>query len=355
VNRKVTVAVDAMGGDYAPISIVQGAYLAAEELGDKVALILVGNRDKITDCIQTSRLESPPFEIEHAPEEVLMEEKPTEALRRKKASSIAVTSRLHKCGDADAILSAGNTGAVVASALLTLGRLEGVLRPAIATSIPTEKGVTTVLDMGANPECKPANLLQFGVMGSIYESYIHSKENPRIGLLSIGQEATKGNDLILAAHRLFSESNLNFVGNIEGQDILKGAVDVVVTDGFVGNVILKFTGSILDFLNSLALRHIKRDIFAKLGILLLKSALRSIKRTLDYTEYGGAPLLGVNGVCIICHGSSSPKAISSGIKVAYRMVIDEVNDHIKKRLISDGYMFAAVAPGSLKNSTGKQK
>ncbi len=355
MNRKVTVAVDAMGGDYAPASVVQGAYLAAEELGDKVALVLVGNRDKITDCIQTSRLESPPFEIEHAPEEVLMEEKPTDALRRKKSSSIAVASRLHKCGDANAILSAGNTGAVVASALLTLGRLEGVLRPAIATSFPTEKGVTTVLDMGANPECKPANLLQFGVMGSIYESYIHSKVNPRIGLLSIGQEATKGNDLILAAHRLFSESDLNFVGNIEGQDILKGAVDVVVTDGFVGNVILKFMESLLDFLNSLAWRHVKRDIFAKVGLFLLKSAFRSIKRTLDYTEYGGAPLLGVNGVCIICHGSSSPKAISSGIKVAYRMVIDEVNDHIKKRLISDGYMFAAVAPGSLKNSTGKQK
>jgi glycerol-3-phosphate acyltransferase PlsX len=351
VSRRVTIAVDAMGGDYAPASVVQGAYLAAQEMGDRLNLVLVGSRDKIQEYLDTSRLDSRPFDIEHAPEEVLMGERPTAALRRKKGSSIAVALGLHKHGQADAVLSAGNTGAVVASALLTLGRLEGVLRPAIATSFPTERGATTLLDMGANPECKPANLLQFGVMGSIYESYVHSKQNPRIGLLSIGEEATKGNDLILAAHKLFSESPLNFVGNIEGQDILKGAVDVVVTDGFTGNVILKFTGSLLSFLNRLALRHVKRDIFAKLGVLLLKSAFRSIKRTLDYTEYGGAPLLGVNGVCIICHGGSSPKAIKSGIKLAYRMVADEVNDHIKKQLFANSYIFEAVTPSRVKNST----
>ena len=272
------------------------------------------------------------------PEVVAMDESPAVALRKKRDSSIMVAIELVKRGLADAIVSAGNTGAVMAGTLLELGRLEGINRPAIASFFPTEKETTVVLDVGANADCKPINLYQFGVMGSVYTSRILGRPRPKVGLLSIGEESSKGNENTILAHQMLSGSSLNFIGNIEGRDILRGQVDVVVCEGFVGNVILKLTESIDGLLTSQLKRYVMSNLRYRLGAHLMMPALMAFRRDLDYAEYGGAPLLGINGVCIICHGGSSAKAIRKAIDVAQRMVKANVNSGIVEQLQQNGKM-----------------
>jgi glycerol-3-phosphate acyltransferase PlsX len=323
------IALDAMGGDKAPIGIIDGAFEAAREASGRIVVALVGKRDVVEAYIGEHRLVSPNVEIVDAPEVVEMSESPATAIRRKRASSIGVAMSLHREGKVDAVVSAGNTGAVVASSLLTLGRLPGIERPAIAIFMPTKHGGTILLDGGANSDCDPHNLLQFALMGSAYAEALLGKAAPRVALLSIGEERSKGNDLTRAAHELLEKSDLNFVGNIEGRDVFAGKADVVVTDGFVGNVVLKFTESVFYYINDLIREGVGTHVSAKIGALLMRPVFRGMKRTLDYAEYGGMPLLGVNGVVIISHGKSSSRAIKNAILAAGRFAAGGVNEKIR--------------------------
>lgn len=331
------IAVDAMGGDYAPGVLVEGAVYALSEFGEDVDILLVGDEQvlqrEMERCAGVSLdAVSDRISIVHASEVVGMSESPAAALQKKPDSSIGVCVRLQKGGRADALISAGNTGAAVVSSQLALGRLNGVSRPAIANPFPSEQGRCLLLDVGANSSCKPFWLLQFAVMGSSYVNHIFGIRYPKVGLLNVGEESSKGHDLMVEAHALLSASDLNFIGNVEGRDILKGVADVVVCDGFVGNIILKFAESIEGFLRTGLRKRIMMNWLQRLGAFLLAPALREFKKEMDYEEYGGAPLLGVDGVTIICHGRSSPKAIKNAIGVAQRMVQGRVNDHIKEQL-----------------------
>jgi glycerol-3-phosphate acyltransferase PlsX len=264
-----------------------------------------------------------------------MQDLPADAVRRRD-TSIAEAIRLHKEGQVDAVISAGNTGAVMGTAMLNLGRLREVKRPAIASFFPSV-GVrpTVVLDVGANSDCKPLHLYQFAIMGSIVASYMFQATNPRVGLLSIGEEKSKGNELTIETYPLLEHNPaLNFVGNVEGRDILKGKVDVVVTDGFVGNVVLKLAESVEGFLTTMLRRQVSSNLFSRLGAMLMHPFLKRLRKTFDYAEYGGVPLLGINGVCIICHGESSSKAIRSAILLARQMVEKQVNKRIEDVLLA---------------------
>ncbi|MDX9703073.1 MAG: phosphate acyltransferase PlsX [Candidatus Auribacterota bacterium] len=325
------IAIDAMGGDYAPESIVAGALDSLEILNGKHNLLLVGDKPRIEELLSKHGVgQSDVMSIHHASEVVGMDESPSITLRKKKNSSIAVCASLAKSGEVDALLSAGNTGAVVAATKLRLRFLKGVERPAIATPIPTADGVALMLDAGANVDSKPHNLLQFAAMGSAYSKYILGKDNPRVGLLSIGEEPTKGNDLTKETFKLLESSPLNFMGNIEGRDIFYNKVDVIVTDGFVGNIVLKVIESMPYLFKNVVLREIKKNLLAQIGALLLQPALKKFVKQGDYAEYGGAPLLGVDGICIICHGSSSPKAIKNAIRLAVELSKFEINKHIEE-------------------------
>ena len=327
-NGKTRIAVDAMGGDLAPSSVVEGSIWAHRENHGNFEMVLVGEKEEILSELSRLKATDAPFVIHHASQRISMGDEAVESLK-KKDSSIAVGMRLQKEGRVDGFISGGNTGAVMTHALMTLGRLESIHRPAIASLLPTEKGIVVVLDAGANTECKAINLYQFGVMGSVYTSHVFRKPNPRVGLLSIGEESTKGNEVTLLAHKLLSEDrSLNFIGNVEGRDVLKGTCDVVVCDGFVGNIVLKFAESIDGFLTSLVKKRVKESLLFRLGAFLVKVSIRDLRKVLDYTEYGGAPLLGVNGVCIICHGDSPPKAIKNALKLAAEMVKEKVNQRI---------------------------
>jgi glycerol-3-phosphate acyltransferase PlsX len=333
------IAIDAMGGDDAPHPIIEGVVQAASLVREGTEILLVGQEDLIRKDLKSRFIPRElPISVVHAPEVVSMDESPAIALRKKRDSSIMVAIELIKRGLADAIVSAGNTGAVMAGTLLELGRLKGINRPAIASFFPTEKETTVVLDVGANADCKPINLYQFGVMGSVYTSRILERRRPKIGLLSIGEESSKGNENTILAHQMLSGSSLNFIGNVEGRDILRGNVDVVVCEGFVGNVILKLTESIDGLLTSQLKRYVMSNLRYRLGAHLLMPALMAFRRDLDYAEYGGAPLLGINGVCIICHGGSSAKAIRKAIDVAQRMVTANVNSGIVEQLQQNGKM-----------------
>jgi glycerol-3-phosphate acyltransferase PlsX len=257
---------------------------------------------------------------------------------RMRDSSIAVGLRLVKDKQADAFVSPGNTGAVMATSLLTLGRIEGVNRPAITAVFPTATGRhTVVLDVGANSDCKPQHLSQFAVMGSIYSSVIYHHESPRVGLVSIGEERSKGNELIFNAQKLLKHSNINFVGNIEGRDILSGTIDVAVTDGFTGNILLKFAESVQPMLVKSIQRQVQTNVFSRVGVILLAPFLRRMKNRWDYAESGGAPLLGVNGVVIICHGSSNTRAISNAVAAAYEMAAKGIKERIHDELVTNHF------------------
>lgn len=275
--------------------------------------------------------------VHHAETEVLMHIAATDGVRMRD-SSVAVGLKLVKRHQAHAFVSPGNTGAVMATSLLTLGRIRGVSRPAITAVFPTSSGTpTVVLDVGANADCKPHHLSQFAVMGSVYASVVLHKPSPRVGLLSIGEERSKGNDLIFGAQELLKNSKINFVGNIEGRDILSGNTDVAVTDGFTGNILLKFAESIQPMFGKLIKRQIDTNVFSRFGVFLIRPFLRRIGRSLDYAEAGGAPLLGVNGTVIICHGSSNARAIFNGVKIAYEMWLNKVKDRIHDDLITNHF------------------
>ncbi|MBN2185502.1 MAG: phosphate acyltransferase PlsX [Candidatus Krumholzibacteriota bacterium] len=307
------IALDAMGGDRAPQEIINGAIQAVKEAAGRFDVILVGDRVLIEKHLSSAGGSFEHIEIVHAPEVIGMSESPATALRRKKNSSISVATGLVKEGLAQGFLSAGNTGAAVASSLFSYGRIPGFSRPAIAIHFPTRNGGTIFLDGGANSDCTPKHLYQFALMGSIYAENILKRNNPKVGLLSIGEESSKGNELAREAHKLLEKSSVNFIGNVEGHDIFRDSVDVVVTDGFTGNVVLKFTESIIDYMNGLIKESVSENLLAKLGALLMRPAFLRIKRRLDYSEYGGMPLLGVDGVTIIGHGGSNAKAIKNAL------------------------------------------
>lgn len=324
------IAVDAMGGDYAPGEIVKGALKAAEAFPE-IKVIIVGRKEKIMDYLPGSGVTTN-VEFYEASEIIGMDEHPAGAVRKKKDSSIVVATRLVQEGKAEAVVSAGSTGAQMASALFILGRIQGISRPGIATVLPTLKEGKLMIDVGANPDAKPDNLLQYGIMGSIYAEIILGIRNPKVALLNIGSEEGKGNELVQAAYELFKKSSLNFIGNIEGRDIPYGTADVIVCDAFVGNIVLKTIEGMASSLFDLIKEKITATPVRKLGALAIKSGLKEIAKSLDYSEYGGAPLLGVNGTSIICHGSSKEKAIFNAVRVAKECVEEKIIERIKIEL-----------------------
>jgi len=321
------IAIDVMGGDSAPATEVAGAVAAARKWGCEA--ILVGDTEQIQQELAKHQTEGLSLEIQHASEVVGMHDSASDAVRKKKDSSIRVAYDLVKQGRAAAVVSTGNSGATMAAGMAVLRRVKGVDRPAIGTMVPTLEGQTMVLDMGANVECKPVNLFQFAVMGSIYIEQVLGKSNPKVGLLSNGEEEKKGNDLTRESHLLLKESDLNYVGYVEGGDVYNGSVDVVVCDGFVGNVLLKVSEGLAVAIGTMLKREIESRFLAKLGYLLSRSAFAAFKKKINPAEYGGAPLLGIAGTGIICHGSSDPVAIS----IAIRQATEFARIKIEERLI----------------------
>jgi len=329
----VTIAVDAMGGDHAPHSEVAGAIEAVQSYGTRV--ILVGLEDRVRHELDTQRKDwqKLPIEVMHAPEFITMDDSAAKAVRTKKDSSIRVASRLVRDGKADGVVSAGNTGAVMATAKLVQGMVRGVERPALATAMPTSVGKPTIiLDVGANVDSSARMLAQFAVMGEVYSRAIMHAENPRVGLLSIGEEESKGNQLTKDAFPLIKVLPINFIGNVEGRDVFKGTVDVVVCDGFAGNILLKASEGVADMVKKLLRESFSATPSRKLGAFLAKGAFVEFRKKVDYSEYGGAPLLGVKGVCIICHGSSNAKAMKNAIRVAKEFVEQSINTKIESEL-----------------------
>lgn len=329
------IAVDAMGGDFAPHEIVKGALKAAESLSLS-KIILVGDEKTVRSELNKSPSVSDKIEVFHASEVIAMDESPAMAVRRKKDSSIGRAIDLVKEGKADAVVSAGNTGAVVAASTLKLRTLEGVERPTIAAILPTSTKPFVLVDAGANPDCSTEMLRQFAIMGSLYSKVILGRENPVIGLLSIGGEEGKGNEITKETFKILNESNLNFCGNIEGHDLFEGGIDVAVCDGFVGNIVLKTSESIAVAIGHWMKQEFMKSPIRKLGSLLLWGAIRSMKHKMDPEMYGGAPLLGVNGICIITHGASTSKAIYHAIRVANESVHHNLNELIVEELSSAG-------------------
>ncbi|MFA7158722.1 MAG: phosphate acyltransferase PlsX [Kiritimatiellia bacterium] len=324
------IAIDAMGGDYAPREVVAGALHAAASLNGIERIILVGDQQAIEREVSAHGAMHPAIEIVHASQAIGMDEGPVNAVRHKKDSSINRAVDLVKHGRAQAMISAGNTGAVVVSATLKLRTLDGVERPAIATMMPTPDKPFVLIDAGANTDCSPKMLVQFAAMGHVYAREILGQPRPVIGLMSVGTEETKGNETTKETFRLLSASGLNFKGNIEGHDLFKGNIDVAVCDGFVGNVILKTSESVGHAVGTWLKREFVSNPLRVLGTLCLKGALSQMRRTMNPEMYGGAPLLGVRGVCIICHGASSSRAIFNAVRVARDSVNLQINDMIIK-------------------------
>ncbi len=338
----IRIAIDAMGGDNVPGVLVEGSVAALKTFPD-IAITLVGDEELVQASIDRTfeelsagkravrSIESlrERLNVVHAVEVIEMHESPARAIRSKKNSSIVVANRLCRNGEVEAVISAGNTGAAMAASLLYMGRLKGVLRPAILSIFPSKKNIVTILDVGANTDCKPENLYQFAVMASIFARHVLEYENPRVGILSIGEERSKGNELTFQAYDILEKSNLNFIGNVEGRDIFEGKADVVVCDGFVGNVLLKFAESVFGFVTHALRGKISNSMIRKTGAALLKPAFAEIKRDMSPEDYGGAPLLGVDGISIICHGNSTPVAISNAVRVARMLVERDMNRQIR--------------------------
>jgi glycerol-3-phosphate acyltransferase PlsX len=327
----IKIAVDAMGGDYAPHAVVAGAVQASREYG--VGVILVGIQQSVEEELRKYHTASLSVEVRNASQVVDMLDSPATVFRRKKDSSIRVANDLVKAGEAVAVISAGHTGAAMATSLFVLGTVEGVERPAIATMMPTVTGACVVLDVGANVDCKPSHLLQFAVMGEVFAKYLLKNPNPRVGLLSIGEEETKGNELTKEAFRLLTETNLNFIGNVEGRDIMMGKADVIVCDGFIGNVVLKTSEAVAEAIGSFLRENVGDNLIRRTGYFLMRPAFRAMKNKLDYAEYGGAPLLGLNGISIISHGRSSDRAIKNAVRVAAEFAKSDVNRHLQEDIV----------------------
>jgi len=330
MQKTYKVAVDAMGGDHAPHVTVEGAVLAAREFG--IPVILVGDEDRIRRELLRHEVENLPLEIKHTSEVVEMDETPTTAIKKKRDSSLRIAFELVRDRQAHAVVSAGNSGAAMAAALFVLRRLKGVERPAINTVIPNIKGAVSLIDAGANPVCKPYHLVQFAIMGSVYMREVMMINEPRVGLLSNGEEESKGIDLTREANELLKKSSLNYIGYVEGRDIYRGGVDVVVCDGFVGNIILKTSEGVFEVLAQALKEEISKGYLSKLGYLLSKKSFSNFKKRFDYSEHGGAPLLGVDGTVIISHGRSSSNAIKNAVRVASELVEREVIRHFLEHI-----------------------
>ena len=327
---KPRIALDAMGGDFAPANTVAGALLAARELGSQV--VLVGRQDEIEKELKKHSRVPETVSIVHASETVSMDESPAAALRRKKDSSLRVAANLVREGGADALVSAGNSGAVMATAMFVLGTVSGVDRPALAAVVPNLKGTTVWLDVGANVDSKPQHMLQWAIMAHIYAKNLLRIASPRVGLLSNGEEAGKGNDAVKETFKLLQEARINFIGNVEGHDIFDGSADVVVCDGFTGNVSLKAVESATETLFHFLRQEFSRSWRTRLGYVLSRPAFKGFKKRVDYAEFGGVPLLGVKGTTIISHGRSSPRAIRNALRVAGEAVESGVNEQIRKEI-----------------------
>lgn len=331
MHNSPVIAVDVMGGDHGPAVNIPGAIEAARTYG--IRLALVGDQDKIN--AELNKLPSGMlsgkvvYDIVHTDEVAGMDEKPSEILRRKKNASIQVACRLVKEGKADGVVSAGNSGATVACGMFIMGRIPGVDRPALASVMPTEKKPIVLLDVGANVDCKPHHLFQFGLMADAYSKDLLECREPRIGLLSIGEEEGKGNTQVKEAYDLFKMAkNIRFVGNVEGRDLFTGDVDIIVCDGFVGNVALKLSEGLSSSMSRILKRELLSSFVAKLGTLLAKSAFKRFARMVDYAEYGGAPVLGLKGIAIVCHGASNAKAITNAVKMAAAFVEKKTNERL---------------------------
>jgi glycerol-3-phosphate acyltransferase PlsX len=327
----ITIAVDAMGGDHAPRPEVEGAVVAAREFG--VRILLVGHAPELRRELAKHSHRGLPIEIVPASEVITMNDSPSQAFRKKKDSSAHVATKLVRGGLADGLISAGNTGAVMAVARFGLGTLSSVDRPALAAPFPTARGGTSVLlDVGANVDSKPAHLVQFAVMGEIYYRAIFGTRRPKVALLSIGEEEMKGNELTREVHSRLKQSALNFVGNVEGREIFGGDVDVIVCDGFIGNIALKISEGVAQHIVTLLKDALQSTLSSQVGYVLSRKAYKNFRKKIDYSEYGGAPLLGVRGVTVIGHGSSNAHAIKNAIRVATELVRGGVNERIEQEL-----------------------
>jgi phosphate acyltransferase len=324
------IAVDAMGGDHAPHVNVDGAVAAAREFG--IQSLLVGSTPLLRKLLTDSGYRGSDIEIVDAKQVITMDDPATAAVRRKRNSSIRVAADCVRDGRAEGLVSAGHTGAAMVSAKMVIGTIEGVDRPALAAILPNLSGHCLLLDVGANPDAKTQHFKEFAVMGSIYAQLAFGKKAPTIGLMSIGEEDTKGTDRTKEAFKVVKETGLNFIGNVEGRDVFDGKVDVIVTDGFTGNVILKVSEALGEMVEKLLREEIKRTLQASVGFLLSRSAFRSFKQRLDYSEYGGAPMLGVKGCVIICHGRSSAKAIKNAIRFAAEFSRQRLADRIQSSI-----------------------
>ncbi len=327
------IAVDAMGGDHAPEHPINGALLAARELNAEV--VLVGDEPRLVRALG-DRGAGLAIEIVHAEQAIGMDESPATAVRRKRKSSIHVAARLLRDGEVDGIVSAGNTGAVMAVSKVIVGTLVGVDRPALAVVLPSKTGRVVLIDVGANIAPKSSQLLQFAAMGHHFAREILAIDRPRVGLLSIGEEELKGNDLIRGAHKLLRDAPIDFCGNVEAGDLYRGVADVVVSDGFTGNIVLKTSEAAVDALRFLLREELGSSIAGRLGALLARGSFKSFARRVDYAEFGGAPLLGLKGLCVICHGRSNPRAIRSGVRVALEYRRHQVNERIEDLLAQTG-------------------
>lgn len=320
-----------MGGDNAPVNEVAGAIETVEN-NDGINITLVGKAGLIEKELKKYSYNSSRINIFNAEEVIEMHESPAEAMRKKPDSSLVQGLKLCRSSEADGFLSAGNTGAVMAASLFTLGRIANVSRPTIGSRFPTERGISLVFDVGANVDCKPLHLLQFAVMGSVFANHIYGIDNPKVGLLSVGEEKSKGDAVTVETHELLEKSGLNFIGNVEGRDIMKGETHVIVCDGFTGNIVLKFAESVLSLLKTKFKDYADRGIINKLKVGMAYGTLKDILKDFDYQEYGGVPLLGVNGVSIIGHGRSSPRAIMNMAIKAEQMVRAGINDIIAQKI-----------------------
>lgn len=324
----IKIAVDAMGSDHSPAVEVDGAVQAASEYG--VPIVLTGQEPRVRELLEKYETNGLSIEVAHASEVVTMDDSAAAVVRRKKDSSIHVAERLMRDGSVSGVVSAGNTGAVMATAKLILGTLAVVDRPALSTVLPTQKGKPAILlDVGANVDCKAHHLEQFAIMGDIYSRTIFGVRRPRIGLLSIGEEDSKGNELTKEVFKSLKRAPINFIGNVEGRDIFKGDVDVIVCDGFTGNVALKLSEGLIETFTAMLGQELQKTLTAKVGYIFAQNAFRQFKRRLDYSEYGGAPLLGIKGITIVCHGRSNANAIKNAIRVAHEFCKHNVNQVIE--------------------------
>jgi len=327
LNSRPVIAIDAMGGDNAPASEVSGAVMAARKW--QIPVILVGQSELIEKELANQDIQGLDVSVVPASQVVGMHDSASDAVRKKKDSSIRVAFDLVKQGQACAVVSTGNSGATMAAGMFVLKRIPGIDRPAIATVVPNLKDQTIILDVGGNVDCKPIHLVQFALMGSVFSAQMFEKKAPKVGLLSNGEEESKGNELTRLANLKLKETSLNYAGYTEGRDIYNGKVDVVVCDGFVGNVVLKVSEGLAEAMGLMLRRELSARLMSKIGYLLVKPSLKAFRKKVDYAEYGGAPLLGIQGTTMICHGSSSPRAIMNAIKMAY----DYDKRQVKKRMI----------------------